>query len=153
FVSRTARGTPCLSAARRRESALNMNSKLEAEMPCAPLDGYRIPSRRLPVEGASAPAECRVRLPSADLFSLYLAAKKNERIPQRLKQFLKFCIVGTSGLIVDMSVLALLTTPSLVGLGVTPGKVCAAETALINNFIWNELWTFKRREAFVASTG
>ncbi len=60
---------------------------------------------------------------------------------RRLRQFLQFCLVGGSGLVVDMTVLHGLA----VGLGwnVSLSKVCAAETALLNNFLWNEVWTFR----------
>lgn len=61
--------------------------------------------------------------------------------PPRLRQFLRFCLVGGSGVVVDMAVLHGLA----VGLGwnVSLSKVCAAETALLNNFLWNEVWTFR----------
>ena len=60
---------------------------------------------------------------------------------RRLRQFLRFCLVGGSGVVVDMAVLHLLA----VGLGwnVSLSKGCAAETALLSNFLWNEVWTFR----------
>ncbi len=63
------------------------------------------------------------------------------RCALRLRQFLRFCLVGGSGVIVDMTVLHWLA----VGLGwnVSFSKVCAAEAALLNNFLWNEVWTFR----------
>ena len=62
---------------------------------------------------------------------------------ERFQQFAKFCVVGTSGLFVDMGVLFLLADPKCLGLNVSLSKVCSAESALISNFIWNELWTFR----------
>jgi dolichol-phosphate mannosyltransferase len=51
--------------------------------------------------------------------------------------------VGGSGLFVDMGILFLLADPKCLGLNITVSKVIAAETAMINNFVWNELWTFR----------
>ena len=62
----------------------------------------------------------------------------------RLPQFTKFCIVGGSGTTVDMALLYFLADRRGLGLNITMSKICAAELALINNFVWNELWTFKR---------
>jgi dolichol-phosphate mannosyltransferase len=59
-------------------------------------------------------------------------------------EFCKFGLIGASGLAVDMSFLFLLTDPRFFGLSIVLSKLCAAEVALINNFIWNELWTFRR---------
>jgi dolichol-phosphate mannosyltransferase len=62
---------------------------------------------------------------------------------ERFIQFIKFCLVGGSGVFVDMGILYLLADPSRLGGNITLSKICAAEVAMINNFIWNELWTFK----------
>jgi len=59
-----------------------------------------------------------------------------------LIRYSKFCLVGLSGVFVDMFVLYLLYSPSWVGLGLTASKVAAAEVAMINNFLWNDRWTF-----------
>jgi dolichol-phosphate mannosyltransferase len=63
---------------------------------------------------------------------------------ERLVQFTKFCLVGGSGLLVDMGFLYLLADPAMLGWNVTLSKVLAAEAALTSNFTWNELWTFRR---------
>ena len=65
----------------------------------------------------------------------------------RLAQFVKFCLVGGSGLFVDMGILFLLADPRCLALNLTLSKVCAAETAMANNFLWNELWTFRQGRA------
>jgi dolichol-phosphate mannosyltransferase len=70
----------------------------------------------------------------------------------RLLQFLKFCLVGGSGAVVDMAVLFCLADPTMLGWNITASKVCAAELALLNNFAWNELWTF-RLAAGIARAG
>jgi len=61
----------------------------------------------------------------------------------RLRQFIKFCLVGGSGVAVDMAVLYFLAEPAWCGWNVTLSKVCSAETAMLNNFLWNEVWTFR----------
>ncbi len=66
-----------------------------------------------------------------------------DRLPPRPLQFIRFCLVGVSGTVVDMTILGLLADPKGLGLDVTFSKIGAAEVALINNFVWNELWTFK----------
>ncbi len=55
-------------------------------------------------------------------------------------RFLRFGIVGFSGVFVDIAVYYLLRT--LLGLGLTRSAIVSAEVAILNNFLWNELWTF-----------
>ncbi|NJK35461.1 MAG: glycosyltransferase family 2 protein [Oscillatoriales cyanobacterium SM2_2_1] len=68
-----------------------------------------------------------------------------ERWQVPLTRLLRFGIVGLSGVVVDMLLLYVLSDPSMLGLGVTRSKVIAAEVAIINNFVWNDLWTFGDR--------
>ena len=58
-------------------------------------------------------------------------------------RFLQFCFVGLSGVFVDMAVLFLLHDPSSFGWPLTRSKIIAGELAIINNFLWNDLWTFR----------
>lgn len=57
-----------------------------------------------------------------------------------LGRFLRFGIVGFSGVFVDYAVFYLLF--SQVGLGLTTSNVLSAEIAILNNFLWNDAWTF-----------
>ena len=59
----------------------------------------------------------------------------------RLRQFIKFCLVGGNGVVVDMTILHLLAHG--LGWNVSLSKLCSAEAALLNNFLWNEVWTFR----------
>jgi len=59
-----------------------------------------------------------------------------------INRFVRFAVVGLSGVVVDMGVLFLLSDPSMLGWGLTRSKLIAAELAIINNFIWNDAWTF-----------
>jgi dolichol-phosphate mannosyltransferase len=58
-------------------------------------------------------------------------------------RFLRFALVGSSGVLVDMSILFLLSDPHMLSWGLTRSKVIASETAIINNFLWNDAWTFR----------
>jgi dolichol-phosphate mannosyltransferase len=56
-------------------------------------------------------------------------------------RFLRFGLVGFSGLFIDMGLLYVLFDG--LGLGLTRSALIAAEMAIINNFIWNDFWTFR----------
>jgi dolichol-phosphate mannosyltransferase len=60
----------------------------------------------------------------------------------RESRFVRFCLVGLSGVFVDMFLLFLLSDPKMLGWGLTRSKILAAEAAIINNFVWNDAWTF-----------
>jgi dolichol-phosphate mannosyltransferase len=55
-------------------------------------------------------------------------------------RFIRFILVGLSGLVIDMGSLYLLH--GVWGLGLTRSAILAGEIAIINNFLWNDLWTF-----------
>jgi dolichol-phosphate mannosyltransferase len=57
--------------------------------------------------------------------------------------FIKFCVVGASGVVVDMGLLYLLSDERTLGMGLTRSKLIAAEAAIAWNFTLNELWTFR----------
>jgi dolichol-phosphate mannosyltransferase len=59
-----------------------------------------------------------------------------------VRRFVRFAAVGFSGVIVDMGLLFLLSDPSTLGWGLTRSKLIAAEMAILNNFWWNDRWTF-----------
>jgi dolichol-phosphate mannosyltransferase len=60
-----------------------------------------------------------------------------------LSRLWRFATVGLSGVVVDMSLLYLLSDPSMLGFGLTRSKLVAAELAIVNNFVWNDYWTFR----------
>jgi dolichol-phosphate mannosyltransferase len=55
-------------------------------------------------------------------------------------RFIRFGVVGFSGVFVDMAVFYLLREH--VELGLTRSAILSAEVAILNNFLWNDLWTF-----------
>ncbi|HEV2394419.1 MAG TPA: GtrA family protein [Verrucomicrobiae bacterium] len=60
---------------------------------------------------------------------------------ERSRQFVKFCVVGASGVLVDMAVLHVLARN--LGWNVSVSKFCSAELAMLSNFLFNEVWTFR----------
>ncbi|MCL4552476.1 MAG: GtrA family protein [Candidatus Marsarchaeota archaeon] len=60
----------------------------------------------------------------------------------------KFMVVGGTGVLVNTVVLFLLY--QVARLPLVPASIAAVETAIINNFVWNNLWTFQER-SFSAS--
>ena len=55
-------------------------------------------------------------------------------------KFLRFGLVGFSGVFVNMAALYVLR--NFCNLELTRSLILAAELAIINNFLWNDLWTF-----------
>ncbi|MCW5555382.1 MAG: GtrA family protein [Verrucomicrobiae bacterium] len=66
-------------------------------------------------------------------------------------RYARFCIVGGSGVGVDMAVIWLLADPMMLHWNLTLSKIIAAEVAIFNNFLWNDIWTF--RELATERTG
>jgi dolichol-phosphate mannosyltransferase len=59
-----------------------------------------------------------------------------------LARFVRFALVGCSGVVVDMGLLFVLSDPIMLGWGLTRSKLIASELAIVNNFLWNDSWTF-----------
>jgi dolichol-phosphate mannosyltransferase len=57
-----------------------------------------------------------------------------------IARFLRFGVVGFSGVFIDMGVFYLLRT--IFGLGLTRSTMLSSEIAIFNNFLWNDVWTF-----------
>ncbi len=56
------------------------------------------------------------------------------------KRFVKFALVGISGTVVDFAIFNL--GISVFHLDSVVASVCSFSLAVINNFIWNRLWTY-----------
>ena len=63
----------------------------------------------------------------------------NNQIIDR-KRFLKFALVGISGTIVDFSIFNFLSV--FIGIPIIPSSIVSFLVAVINNFIWNRVWTY-----------
>ncbi|WP_414527398.1 glycosyltransferase [Nodularia chucula] len=76
------------------------------------------------------------------LIRLRLTKKVNVQISFPLAKFLRFGLVGLSGVFVDMTILYLLSDPNSLALPLIGSKIIAGEIAIVNNFFWNDAWTF-----------
>ncbi|MEA5620347.1 glycosyltransferase [Cronbergia sp. UHCC 0137] len=80
------------------------------------------------------------------LLRLRLSTGRLGKISQNMNfplgRFLRFGLVGLSGVFVDMAVLYLLSDPTTLALPLTRSKILAGEIAICNNFLWNDAWTF-----------
>jgi dolichol-phosphate mannosyltransferase len=77
---------------------------------------------------------------TARLYVEYLRHLIRLRLALLPARFPKFAAVGLSGVAVDMFVLWLLNGRG--GWPLTAAKLVGAEMAMVNNFLWNDLWTF-----------
>ncbi len=57
------------------------------------------------------------------------------------RQFVKFCLVGGSGVVVNMALLFVLH--EVLRLRLILASPVAVEASILNNFFWNNLWTFR----------
>ena len=71
----------------------------------------------------------------------HLVRLRLSRLP--IDRFVRFATVGSSGVVVDMGLLYLLSDPHTLAWGLTRSKLVAAEAAIMNNFWWNDAWTFR----------
>ena len=65
----------------------------------------------------------------------------------KLEEFIKFAVVGGSGVVVNMGLLFLLTR--LLSVRLEIASPIAIEVSILTNFTLNNLWTFKKRETHV----
>jgi putative flippase GtrA len=74
---------------------------------------------------------------------IHLRVRAGLRRPHNWVQLLKFCAVGASGYVVNLTVFAL----CFEGLGMhhLPAATAAFVVAVLNNFWWNRHWTFRAR--------
>jgi len=69
-------------------------------------------------------------------------------ISKNYKQFIKFAVVGASGVVVDWVVYFILTR--YLELFYLISKTISFLFAAINNYIWNRSWTFRSKENKIA---
>src|SRR5919109_2484480 len=79
---------------------------------------------------------------TARLYVDYLRHLVRLRLATLPPRFPRFAVVGFTGVLVDMGLLFLLSDSRAFGWGLTRSKVLAAEAAIVNNFLWNDAWTF-----------
>jgi dolichol-phosphate mannosyltransferase len=71
--------------------------------------------------------------------------------PHNWIQLAKFCTVGASGYVVNLTVYAFLL--HVAGLHYLAAAVCSFLVAVTNNYTWNRLWTFRGARGHVAYQG
>lgn len=62
-----------------------------------------------------------------------------------MNSILKFCVVGASGATVDTAVLWMFTEQPFLSVPLLAAKALAIECGVLNNFVWNDRWTFRHR--------
>ena len=67
------------------------------------------------------------------------------------EQLAKFCVVGASGYVVNLTVYA--TLIEWVGVHYLPAAIGSFLVAVASNYTWNRLWTFRGQRAGVAYQG
>jgi dolichol-phosphate mannosyltransferase len=65
------------------------------------------------------------------------------KLTRLAKRFIRFGLVGGSGVFVDMAAFFVMTDPRVLGWDISLSKCLAAEVAIVNNFTWNDVWTFR----------
>ncbi|MEA5583294.1 glycosyltransferase [Nodularia harveyana UHCC-0300] len=76
------------------------------------------------------------------LLRLRFSRKLDAQMSFPLPKFIRFGVVGLSGVFVDMTMLYLLSDSNTLGLPLTSSKIISGEIAIFNNFLWNDAWTF-----------
>lgn len=72
------------------------------------------------------------------MFIKTLTLVKNNR--KELARFLKFCVVGVSGTVIDFGLLNFLVR--VAGFPELVANTCSFSAAAVNNFTWNRLWIY-----------
>jgi len=83
------------------------------------------------------------RLPDRRTVDVHLRVRAGLRRPHNWLQLFKFCFVGGTGYVVNLSVFALCVGPF--GFHHLVAATCAFVVAVLNNFWWNRHWTFRAR--------
>ncbi|MCK4748604.1 MAG: GtrA family protein [Bacteroidales bacterium] len=71
--------------------------------------------------------------------------------PQKMKEFMKFAMVGGSGVLVNMGCFFIFTR--FVGMRIEFASPIAIELSILTNFFLNNAWTFRKRDTNVGFGG
>lgn len=75
----------------------------------------------------------------------YLRSRISE--DSAVRPLIKFGLVGGSGYVINLSVFAV--TNGLFGFHPIPAAILAFSVAVLNNFVWNRVWTFRSTDSEV----
>lgn len=70
------------------------------------------------------------------------------RAEKEAERFLKFCLVGGIGVGVNLGAYWLFTRA--IGVPDVPAFLLSTQVSILNNFVWNDLWTFRDRRGSTA---
>ena len=84
------------------------------------------------------------RLRGEPSHAVHLRVRAELRRPHNWVQLVKFCAVGDSGYVVNLTTFALCV--ALLDAHHLVAVTCAFVVAVLNNFWWNRHWTFKARQ-------
>jgi putative flippase GtrA len=96
-----------------------------------------------PIEAATTPL--RPARPQPEPQRIHTRVRHGMRRPHNWFQLVKFCIVGGSGFVVNVSVFFVVN--HLLGVHHIAAATVAFVIALFNNFWWNRHWTFGKHGA------
>ena len=71
--------------------------------------------------------------------------------PEKMKEFMKFAVVGGSGVLVNMGCFFILTRYA--GIRIEYASPIAIEISILSNFLLNNAWTFRKRHTRVRFAG
>ena len=71
--------------------------------------------------------------------------------PEKMKEFMKFAVVGGSGVLVNMGFFFIFTRYA--GVRMEFASPMAIEISILTNFFLNNAWTFRKRDTRVGFTG
>ena len=74
--------------------------------------------------------------------SLYALTRRQGAAWEEWERILRFAVVGCTGIVVNMGLLWILT--SWAGIYYLVSSIVAIEVSILNNFVWNDRWTFGR---------
>ncbi|MCO5315196.1 MAG: GtrA family protein [Solirubrobacterales bacterium] len=66
---------------------------------------------------------------------------------ETVRPLIKFCLVGASGYVINLAVFAV--SNGMFGIHHMLAAVLAFSVAVLNNFVWNRIWTFRSTDADV----
>ena len=68
-----------------------------------------------------------------------------------MRQFVKFCIVGATGYVINLAVFAALV--HWADMHYIPAAICSFLVAVTSNYTWNRVWTFRHQRGHIAYQG
>ncbi len=89
---------------------------------------------------------------SNSLYKLFTRLLRYSGIqPEKMKEFMKFAVVGGSGVLVNMGCFFVFTR--YVGIRIEIASPMAIEISILTNFFLNNAWTFRKRDTRVGFGG